>query len=256
MTLTRSGLMTVLSRNKKIGEFNRRHKEFIQSLKSQYYVCPECIKYEEFYYTPFQQDMVNHFNTDHYDGEDFIIKEKIEPSSDMEYIILSKLIRVSKSKEFRRRKYFTISNIKLYNELIKESDLPFSNQKPRKILDELGLLIPYDNQRTKPVVSHPKTRTRMYNINADRLKEVVSNTKYDDLKIKLALRDSLVNTIRPVIEPSRPSRENHENINEKTKESREPSEPSRPSRKNVRNDDEKSRETRELDDDDIDWNVG
>ena len=174
--------------------------------------------------------MVIHFKTDHYFGAEFIIKENIEPSSDMEYIILSDLIRISKSKEFRRRKYFTISNTQLHDDLIKKSDLPFSNQKPRKILDELGLLTPYENQRTKPTVFHPKTRTRLYNINVDKLKEVVSGTKYNDLKIKLALRDEKEYHIKPVIEPSRPSRKNDED------------------------DDEKSRETRELDDD-IDWNV-
>lgn len=131
---------------------------------------------------------------EHYQNEHGLLDINIPPKNphDMPYIILDELIKVSFSKEFIRRKVFTVSNKRLWEVLIEKlgyeksaKSVP-SNQKPRQILEELGLLGEYKYQR-KPSIGFDRRSRRIYYINKDMLKRVICDTDYNDLKLKFAL---------------------------------------------------------------------
>jgi len=131
---------------------------------------------------------------EHYKEEHGLLDINIPPKNpyDMSYIILDELIKVSFSKEFIRRKVFTVSNNHLWEVLIEKlgyeksaKSVP-SNQKPRRILEELGLLGKYKYQR-KSSIGFDRRSRRIYYINKDMLKRVICDSDYNDLKLKFSL---------------------------------------------------------------------
>jgi len=131
---------------------------------------------------------------EHYKNEHGLLDINIPPKNpyDMTYIILDELLKISCSEKFIRSKVFTVSNNSLWEVLIEKlgyeksaKSFP-SNQKPRQILEELGLLCKYRYQR-KPSIGFDKRSRRIYHINKDILEHVICDSDYNDLKLKFAL---------------------------------------------------------------------
>ena len=139
------------------------------------------------YSTKSKNAMIEHYSEEHELESDYL--PPINPD-DMTYVILDKLIDIAQSSEFRRKRYITVSNRTLHELLLQklgfdedDENAP-SNQKPRQILDALGLLGEEKYQRIN-TLAFDKNSKRIYNIYKITLKQVIEDSIYKDLILKI-----------------------------------------------------------------------
>jgi hypothetical protein len=139
------------------------------------------------YLTKSKRDMSDHYFEKHGLESDDI--PPINPD-DMTYIILDKLIDIAQNSEFRRKRYLTVSNKSLHELLLQklgfdenDENAP-SNQKPRQILEALGLLGEEKYQRIN-TVAFDKNSRKIYNIYKNTLKQVIEDSIYKGLALKI-----------------------------------------------------------------------
>jgi len=128
---------------------------------------------------------------EHYQEAHGLKDSMIPPENpyDMTYIVLDELINVAFSKKYIKKVYFTISNRHLWLKLIERlgyeesDDSAPSNQKPRQILDKLGLLGEHKYQR-KASIGFNKHSQRVYHVNKKVLEHLIYDLDYDDLKFR------------------------------------------------------------------------
>jgi hypothetical protein len=139
------------------------------------------------YSTKSKRDMSDHYFEKHGLESDDI--PPINPD-DMTYIILDKLIDIAQNSEFRRKRYLTVSNKSLHDLLLQklgfdenDENAP-SNQKPRQILEALGLLGEEKYQRIN-TVAFDKNSRKIYNIYKNTLKQVIEDSIYKGLALKI-----------------------------------------------------------------------
>lgn len=131
--------------------------------------------------------MVDHYFEEHDLESDFILPANPD---DMTYIVLEKLVDLALSTDFRRKRYVPVSNKALHELLLHrlgfEEDDKYapSNQKPRQILDALGLLEMEKYQRINTIGFDNKSR-RIYNINKNKIRSVVEGSIYKGLVLKI-----------------------------------------------------------------------
>jgi len=161
---------------------NKRKQKYIDSLTTPYYKCQLC---DEFV-TPNRDFMLEHLQEEHNLEECNIPPENPQ---DMTYIILDELITLSQQEEFKNKKYIVVTNEFLWTQLLiklgvrKEDKLAPSNQKPRQILDKLGILYKHKYQRINSI-GYTKKAKRRYCIYKTDLKRAVNESDFLDLKYK------------------------------------------------------------------------
>ena len=168
-------------KKERLGELKYK---LIESIAHPYYHCQvDGCNFQ----TILKDDMAKHFQEKHE-----LDDSRIPPINpyDMDYIILDELVNIALDKEHKNKKNFTISNQHLWMKLIKklgydehDTTAP-SNQKPRQILEKLGLLGKHKYQR-KNKLGYNKHSQRVYHLNVQQLKDAIYESEFDDLKDKL-----------------------------------------------------------------------
>jgi hypothetical protein len=177
-------LVNIPSEEEERWHYNDVRNDYINSITMHYYHCQfdGCD-----FQTPIKEDMVKHFQEKH--GLD---DSRIPPKNphDMTYIILDELLLIAMSKEYRKKKNFTVSNQHLWLKLIKKlgydenDDSAPSNQKPRQILEKLGLLGKHKYQKRNKI-GFDKNSRRVYHLNKEQLEDAILESEFNDLKAKL-----------------------------------------------------------------------
>jgi hypothetical protein len=161
---------------------NENKQKYIDSLTTPYYKCHFCDEY----ITPVKDLMLEHLQEEHHLEECDIPPEN---PKDMTYIILDELISLSQQKEFKNKRYIVVTNEFLWKQLLrrigakKEDKSAPSNQKPRQILDKLGILCKHKYQRINSI-GYTKKAKRRYCIYKTDLKRAVNKSEFNDLKYK------------------------------------------------------------------------
>jgi hypothetical protein len=150
-------------------------------------------------------DLTDYFRTRYdFDAETIIPRNPF----DMNYIVLNTLIDVFSSKEYRKRKYFKVSCRFLWKELVRklgfsEDDKAApSNQTPYWILNNLGLLDKHKHiKRRKTFDKHSRS---VYQLSVPEVKDVIIQSNFTDLKVKIGKVDDAYLSIHPVLKPLKP----------------------------------------------------
>lgn len=159
----------------------------VESISTTWYQCCECNNY----ITQFKNEMITHFKKKHNADYSNIKLDPYPYENEMDYLILKKLVETYESQT--KNKFICISNQILCETL----GAGVNNQKPRRILEDLGLLTKEKYQR-KWNISYDTDGKRIYYVSINRLKDVVFSTIYDDLKIRLGLLNKKEYDVRPV----------------------------------------------------------
>ena len=101
--------------------------------------------------------------------------------TEIDYIVLKKLVDLAVSKENKYKQYIKVTNFDLHKQLEYKLECKINNQKPRKVLENFDLLTRYKNQKQN-CLGYDKHARRVYHINRQRLDEAVENTKYEKEK--------------------------------------------------------------------------
>jgi len=183
------GILVHVQSEEKLEEEQQLHLNFVQknyidSITTSVYHCrvDGCD-----YQTLLKKEMTKHFQDVH--GLD---DSRIPPKNphDMTYIILDELLLLTMSKEYRNKKNFTVSNQYLWEKLLRrleykaEDKTAPSNQTPRRILDDLGLLDKHKYQKRNKI-GYDKNSRREYHLNKEQLEDVILGSDFHDLKYKL-----------------------------------------------------------------------
>jgi len=161
---------------------NERKQKYIDSLTTPFYKCHLC----KDFITPVRELMEDHLQEFHGFEECDIPPEN---PKDMTYIILDELINLSQQEEFKDKNYIVVTNEFLWTQLLrrlgfeKEDKFAPSNQKPRQILDKLGILCKHKYQRINSI-GYDKNSKRLYCIYKIDLKRAVNESDFLDLKYK------------------------------------------------------------------------
>ena len=162
---------------------DKRKQKYIESLTTPYYKCQLC----DDFITHIREWMIEHLQDEHDMEEPDIPPEN---PNDMTYIILDELINLSQQEEFKNKKYIVVTNEFLWTQLLrrlrfkKEDKFAPSNQKPRQILDKLGILCKHKYQRMNSI-GYDKKSKRIYCIYKTDLKRAVDKSDFYDLKYKI-----------------------------------------------------------------------
>ena len=164
---------------------NQRMEKYIESMSTRCYVCQLC----DDFVTPVKDFMIEHLQEEH--GLEECDIPPTNPN-DFTYIILDELMRLSQTKEFKHKEYIVVSNEFLWTQLLmrlgvkKEDKFAPSNQKPRQILDSLGILCKHKYQRKNSIGYNNKSK-RIYRIYKTDLERAVFESDFGDLKYKFDL---------------------------------------------------------------------
>ena len=172
-----------------------------------HYECKLCSK-PKWLATEFE--MIEHFVVEH-GLED--VKLRPENPDDIEYNVLNYLI-IKYNKIRKKIRYFDVSNKELWDYLRKYVDPEISSQKPRHILNDLGLT--KRGKREKKRLGYNKGGARVYHINIKDLKKAVDDSEFDDLKLEFLLYQFIIET-----EPLSSISEKNEKSDESTEETEE-----------------------------------
>ena len=185
---------------KTIEEMEQDEREKIKDaikevLTTRYFHCHQCD-----YTTRFKDEIIEHLAEEH--GFEEVDLPPVDKYN-MGYIILDELLRLARTKEFKGKKNFPVKNRYLWLKLLKrlsyeenDENAP-SNQKPRKILDDLGLLgkIPSRRRnalddlgllgkipsRRRNALGYDKNARRVYWISKKKLEDAIYESEFWDL---------------------------------------------------------------------------
>lgn len=168
---------------KTIEEMEQDEREKIKDaikevLTTRYFHCHQCD-----YTTRFKDEIIEHLAEEHrFEEVDLPPVDKYN----MGYIILAELLRLARTKEFKGKKNFPVKNRYLWLKLLKrlsyeenDENAP-SNQKPRKILDDLGLLGKIPSRR-RNALGYDKNARRVYWISKKQLEDAIYESEFWDL---------------------------------------------------------------------------
>lgn len=158
---------------------------YLETISMPFYHCHDC---DGKFQTTRKDEMLAHYANEH--DLKMIHFEPRNPY-DMNYIILNKLVNTFS--ESKNKKYIKISNMELHKDLVcslgfelNDKDAPKSS-RPYFIMNQLGLLTRQPRQRER--LGRDSKGCRIFYINIQDLREVVNDSDFDDLKVKLGILD-------------------------------------------------------------------